>query len=252
MNALLRILSLPAQLLSRIPGLGPLIRACSTSVGQKVLMAISGLALCGFLVAHLGGNLKLYAGEQAFNDYAHALHSLGPLLAAAEVGLFATFLLHISLALSTAAMNRTARRKDYFMKETKQGLFILPGGGASTWMMVTGLVVLGFLVVHIIDMKLKIDPFVDYSPSFNAEKVPENEFRVVKSVLSTPINAVIYFCGLLALGIHLSHGVRSALQTLGVNHKRWNFLLRSVCVVFAWAIALGFMSLVVWALGFKG
>ena len=77
-----------------------LVKACSTSVGQKLLMAISGLLLCGFLVAHLGGNLKLYAGEQSFNDYAHALHGLGPVLAAAEIGLFVLFLLHIGLAIS--------------------------------------------------------------------------------------------------------------------------------------------------------
>ena len=112
MDALLRTLSLPAQILSRVPGLGPLIKVCSTTVGQKLLMAISGLSLCGFLVAHLAGNLKLYAGEQAFNDYAHALHSLGPLLAAAEIGLFATFALHIGLAISTGAMNKVARGKD--------------------------------------------------------------------------------------------------------------------------------------------
>jgi succinate dehydrogenase / fumarate reductase cytochrome b subunit len=88
-------LSLPAQILSRVPGLGSLIKVCSTTVGQKILMAISGLSLCGFLVAHLAGNLKLYAGEQSFNDYAHTLHSLGPILAAAEIGLFAMFALHI-------------------------------------------------------------------------------------------------------------------------------------------------------------
>ena len=116
----------------------------------------------------------------------------------------------------------------------------------------TGLMIFGFLVVHILDMKLKIDPLVDYSTSQSATDDSHNEFRVVKAVLSTPINAVIYLTGLIGLGIHLSHGVRSALQTLGVNHKRWNTLLRCVCVIFAWAIAAGFMSLVIWALAFKG
>lgn len=250
MDALLRTLSLPAQILSKVPGLAPLIKVCSTSVGQKLLMAISGLSLCGFLVAHLAGNLKLYAGEQSFNDYAHALHSLGPLLAAAEIGLFATFAVHIGLAISTGAMNKIARPKEYFIKETKQGVSILPGG-ASSWMMVTGLVVLFFLVCHIIDMKLKVGPGVDYSPAWNAEKVADNEFQAVKAVLSTPSRAFIYVVGLVALGIHLSHGIRSALQTLGVNHKRWNQVLSCVCVVFAWTLAAGFISLVIWAIGGK-
>lgn len=251
MDALLRILSLPAQTLSKVPGCGPLVRVCSTSVGQKILMAISGLSLCGFLVAHLGGNLKLYAGEQAFNDYAHALHSLGPILAAAEIGLFATFALHIGLAASTAAMNKAARKNTYFMKETKQGISILPQG-ASSWMMVTGLIVLFFLVCHIVDMKLKMGPGVDYTPALNAEKVPVNEFQAVKAVLSTPSRAFIYVVGLVALGIHLSHGIRSSLQTLGVNHKRWNIILQAVAITAAWSLAAGFISLVIWAIGGKG
>lgn len=251
MNALLRILSLPAQLLSKVPGLGPFVKVLSTTVGQKILMAITGLSLCGFLVAHLGGNLKLYAGEQAFNDYAHTLHSLGPILAAAEVGLFATFALHIGLAISTAAMNKVARHKNYAIKETKQGIFILPGGGASNWMMLTGLLILVFLVTHIMDMKLKANPGVDYSAAMNADKVVDNEFHAVKSVLTTPLNWVTYMVGLVALGIHLSHGVRSAFQTLGVNHKRWNLLLNIGGILFAWGVAAGFMSLVVWAVLYK-
>ena len=250
MDALLRTLSLPAQILSRVPGLGLLVKVCSTTVGQKILMAISGLSLCGFLVAHLAGNLKLYAGEQSFNDYAHALHSLGPLLAAAEIGLFAMFALHIGLAISTGALNKVARGKDYFIKETKQGVSILPGG-ASSWMMVTGLIVLFFLVCHIIDMKLKVGPGVDYSPALNAEKIADNEYQAVKAVLSTPSRAFVYIVGLVALGIHLSHGIRSALQTLGVNHRRWNFVLQWVCVALAWTLAAGFISLVIWAIGGK-
>lgn len=250
MDALLRTLSLPAQILSRVPGLGLLVKVCSTTVGQKILMAISGLSLCGFLVAHLAGNLKLYAGEQSFNDYAHALHSLGPLLAAAEIGLFAMFALHIGLAISTGALNKVARGKDYFIKETKQGVSILPGG-ASSWMMVTGLIVLFFLVCHIVDMKLKVGPGVDYSPALNAEKIADNEYQAVKAVLSTPSRAFVYIVGLVALGIHLSHGIRSALQTLGVNHRRWNFVLQWVCVALAWTLAAGFISLVIWAIGGK-
>jgi succinate dehydrogenase / fumarate reductase cytochrome b subunit len=246
LNVLLSLLSLPARWLSKVPGLGPFVAALSTTVGQKFLMAGTGLALCGFLVAHLAGNLKLYAGEQPFNDYAHALHSLGPILAAAETGLFATFALHIGLAMSTAAMNRQARKKDYALKDSKQGIFILPGG-ASSWMMVTGLLVLAFLCLHILDMKLKANPGVNYGPAMNAEGVADNEFRAVQAVLTTLPNACMYFVGIVALGIHLSHGVRSALQTLGLNHKRWNTLLVLAGYLFAWSIAGGFISLIAWA-----
>ena len=114
-------------------------------------------------------------------------------------------------------------------------------------MVVTGLLVLGFLAMHITDMKLKANPGVDYKPALNESGVADNEFRAVKAVLTTPLNAAIYFVGIFALGIHLSHGVRSALQTLGVNHKRWNLLLTLVGYVFAWSIAAGFISLIAWA-----
>ncbi len=251
MNALLRVLSLPAVFLSKIPGLAPVVRACSTSVGQKFLMAITGLSLIGFLVVHLAGNLQLFAGEAVFNAYAEKLHSLGPLLAIAEVGLFATFAAHIGLAISTASMNKLARKSSYALKETKQGLFILPSGGASSWMMVTGLLIFGFLVIHILDLKLKKGFGVDYSAAMNAENEAVNSFQAVKAVLSHPVHAGIYFVCLIALGIHLSHGIRSALQTLGLHHKNWNFALRSLGFLMAWGIAGGFISLSVWALGSK-
>lgn len=250
MNALLHILSLPACLLSSIPGLRPVVRTLSSSVGQKFLMAVSGLSLVAFLVVHLGGNLQLYAGEAVFNAYAEKLHSLGPLLAAAEIGLFATFALHIGLAISTSSMNRLARKSDYAMKQTKQGLFVLPSGGASAWMMLTGILIGIFLVVHIIDMKLKKGFDVDYSAAM-VDGVPTNSYQSVKAVLSHPVHAAIYIVCLVALGIHLSHGVRSSFQTLGLNHRNWNFVFKVVGISTAWLIAGGFISLVVWALGFQ-
>jgi succinate dehydrogenase / fumarate reductase cytochrome b subunit len=92
---------------------------------------------------------------------------------------------------------------------------------------------------------------VDYTPALNAEKIADNEYQAVKAVLSTPSRAFIYIVGLVALGIHLSHGIRSALQTLGINHKRWNSILHWVCIALAWVLAAGFISLVIWAIGGK-
>lgn len=251
LNALLRILSLPACFLALIPGLSPVIRALSTSVGQKLLMATSGLSLVGFLVVHLGGNLQLYAGEEAFNAYAAKLHSLGPLLGIAEVGLFAMFALHIGLAVSTAAMNRAARGSAYALKQTKQGLFVLPSGGASNWMMVTGLLIFVFLVSHILDMKLKKGFGVDYTAATDAAGEVTNSFKAVKAVLQHPAHAVLYIVCIIALGIHLSHGIRSALQTYGLHHRNWNFIFRWSGFLLAWAIAGGFISVVLWAMAVK-
>ncbi len=237
MDVLCKILSIPATLLAKVPGIGPIVKVCCTSVGQKILMALTGLSLCGFLVAHVAGNLNLFAGEEAFNGYAEKLHSLGPLLAMAETGLFGMFVLHIGLAVSTTAMSRRARTNQYEEKNSKQQGFILPNGGASNLMLVTGLIIFAYLVLHIIDMKLNLRGF----------ESGDNKFQLVRNVLRNPMNGVFYVVAILALGVHLTHGVTSACQTLGISHPRWNKLIRILGVLFAWKIAIGFISLVVWA-----
>lgn len=237
MSVLCKILSLPAQILSKVPGIGPVVKVCCTSVGQKILMALTGLSLVGFLVAHLGGNLNLFAGEAAFNGYADKLHSLGPILMVAEVGLFAMFALHLGLALSTAALSKLARQKAYEETESKQdGVPVLPGR-ASSYMFVTGLIIGVYVIIHVLDMKLNIRGFEDN----------ESKFQLVRAVLSDPLTGGFYIVALIALGIHLTHGIRSALQTLGINHKRYNRLLELGCSALGWLLALGFISLVGWA-----
>lgn len=244
MDALCRICCIPAELLAKVPGLGPIVRMCCTSVGQKVLMALTGLALCGFLVAHLSGNLLLFAGEEQFNAYAEKLHSLGALLKLAEVGLLATFLAHLGLAISTTAMSRRARHKQYTEKETKQGVFAIPGGGASNWMLLTGLGIGAFVVLHLIDLKFEMRPGLDYTAV--SEDGVTNKFEAVTLVLANPFSLAVYGLALVLLGIHLSHGIRSALQSLGVSHPRWDKLIEIGSLFVAWAIALGFICVLGW------
>lgn len=239
MDVLCKICSIPAEILSRVPGIGPVVKACCTSVGQKILMALTGLALCGFLVAHLAGNLNLFAGEEAFNGYAEKLHSLGPLLAIAETGLFGVFLVHICLAVSTTAMSRRARSSQYAEQESKQegAIPVLPGGGASNLMLITGLVLFVYLVLHVLDMKLNIRGF----------ESNDSKFQLVRNILSDPLTGSFYIVALVMLGVHLTHGVRSAFQSLGISHRRFNRLIEIGGVLFAWLIAVGFISLVAWA-----
>ena len=245
MDVLCKICSIPAELLSKVPGIGPVVKACCTSVGQKILMALTGLALCGFLVAHLAGNLLLFVGEDAFNEYAEKLHSLGPVLWAMEAGLLATFLVHICLAISTAAMSRQARRKKYGETATKQEGFVLSGGGAANFMLPTGFMILLFLVLHVCDMKFNLRTTLGLA---DFEFGEENLFLHVKQVFGSWLTRGVYVLGLIALGVHLSHGVSSACQTLGISHPRWNGLIRFVGVLFAWGIAAGFLGLVFWGI----
>lgn len=237
MDAVFKVLGMPAELLSKIPGIGPIVKACCTSIGQKILMAITGLSLCGFLVVHLLGNFNLFVGEAAFNGYAEKLHSLGPILAVAEVQLFALFALHLGLAISTRAMSSRARKASYEQMNSKQAGPLLWLGSAANMMFATGVIIGIYIVMHVLDMKLNIRGF----------EAGDSKFALVRAVIREPFTWGFYVVAMGALGIHLSHGISSAVTTLGFSHPRWNKLIKIFGIVFAWAIAIGFLSIVIWA-----
>jgi succinate dehydrogenase / fumarate reductase cytochrome b subunit len=216
-----------------------LLRLLSSSIGRKFVMAVTGLGLSLFLVVHLAGNLFLFAGAEKFNNYAHALHEQ-EWLPLAEAGLFLLFLAHIYLAVSLTLDNRRKRTASYAKKESKiadRSLVFLP----ANWMFASGAVVLGFLILHIIDMKLALRPDVAYVP----ETDPSAPFANTTAVLRTPLTFVVYSAGLLFLGFHLSHGVASAFQSLGWNHPKYMPLITVAGVLFAVVIAAGFFSLAI-------
>ena len=220
--------------------MGWLIRALSSSVGQKFVMGITGLLLCGFLVTHLAGNFLLFAGADAYNEYAHALHEQAALLAVAEVGLFGLFAAHLALAVITTRNNQKARAKSYEMVDSKQqGVSMLPIP-ANTFMFASGAVVLAFVLWHLADMRVQLRPDLDYSG--------KEPFDISLMVLTNPMSRIVYLIGCIALGVHLSHGFSSAFQSLGLNHPRWAPIIKTAGIAFAVAIAAGFISCVVWAM----
>ena len=225
-------------------GLGWFFRLLSSSIGQKFVMGVTGLLLCGFLVAHLAGNLLLFAGAEQFNEYAHALHKQHELLLVAETGLLVLFLAHVYLAISTAKGNFQARTSFYAMKQTK-----VPGRviGANSWMFASGAVVLGFVILHLIDLRLGLRADIKYLP----ENDPAAPYVNTIAVLSNPISRLIYGIGVIVLGVHLSHGFASAFQSLGLNHPKYMPLIKLIGKIFAFAIAIGFFSIVVIVPGLK-
>jgi len=221
-----------------------LLNALSTSVGRKVVLAITGLLLCGFLVAHLAGNLLLYVpdGGHSYNEYAHALHKQAALLAVAEVGLFGLFIAHIVIAMQVSAENRAARKVGYAVTRSKQdGRIAMEGYRPDTWMLVTGIVVLGFLILHLIDFKFECRDSVFYETAAGTKVEP---FDKAKNLLSTSnlITIVGYAVGSFALLAHLAHGFQSAFQTLGINHPKYTPLIKLVGLLFAIAMGVGFAS----------
>ena len=215
-----------------------LFRALKTTIGQKYLMAITGLLLCGFLVAHLAGNLLLWVGPDAYNAYAHKLHENEGLLKVAEAGLLGLFLLHLVLALALTRRNESARRVSYDMKETKQQNRI--GAVApSNWMFTTGIIILGFLVLHLIDFTFEARTDINYDVE---------PFDKAVALMRTPITFWGYLIGCAILGVHLAHGFASAFQSLGANHPKYEPLINGFGVFFAVVIAGLFFVLPLWAM----
>ncbi len=194
----------------------------SASVGKKAMMAVTGLCFCAFLAVHLGGNLILYAGKDAFNSYAERLHALGPIVTAAELGLLALALVHIVTGLLLFYQNFRARPVRYAMKTSAGGRTI-----GSRTMPYTGLLLLVFVVIHLIQFH-----FVD--------KGGRTIYDIVAETFHQPVYAGFYILAVVVAAVHLSHGFWSAFQTIGANHPKYTPLINGVAIVFSLIVGIGF------------
>lgn len=208
-------------------------RSVSSSGVKETLLALTGLTLVAYLVLHLLGNLTLYTkGTAGLNGYAASLESLGPLLLLAEIGLLILFVVHVGLAL------RITRKKN-LARAAPEPAQTHPDNRAtgSLTLPITGLVVLAFLIVHVIDFrKPELAPGVGDLGAALVER------------LSSPMGASLYLVGVLALGIHMRHAIPRAMQTLWPNPSRWSPFLRGLEATLPLFLTLGFASFPVYCL----
>jgi succinate dehydrogenase / fumarate reductase cytochrome b subunit len=193
-----------------------------SSVGKKLMMAVTGLAFCGFLAGHLAGNLTIYGGKDAFNSYAEHLHSLGPLITLMEWGLLIFAVIHICTGLTLFYQNFQARPGRYVVNKRAGGRTI----GSAT-MPYTGVVLLAFVIFHLINFH-----FVD--------KTDITIYQIVSQTFESPIYVIIYILAVIVAAIHVSHGFWSAFQTIGANHPKYMPLIMLLSVAFSLAVGFGF------------
>lgn len=213
----------------------------STAVGKKYAMAISGIALIGFVFFHMVGNLKMYLGAHDLNGYAHFLERLlYPLvpekgtLWILRIGLIAMVSIHIHAAYSLTVMNRRARPVRYQSPRDYQ-----VANFASRTMRWTGIIVALFLVWHLMD--LTFGTVNDYVGTKDADGLKDVYGSVVASFQRVPVSA-FYILANLALGNHLFHGVWSLFQSLGWSNPRFNKWRKSIAIGFASIIVVGNVS----------
>ncbi len=203
-----------------------IIEFLESSIGKKIMVALAGLLLCGFLITHLAGNLFLFVGATAFNRYAEFLESQA-LLPLAEGGLLVLFLIHIALSVRARLINMAARPIGYQASDDKGAR--TPG---SRTMAATGSLILLFIVIHVATIKYQV----------GGAKGPDL-FAHVTGWFANPLYAGFYVLAMIGIGLHLSHGVQSAFQTFGVNHPRYTPLIKKLGLAFAAVLALAFASM---------
>jgi succinate dehydrogenase / fumarate reductase cytochrome b subunit len=214
----------------RKPGpLASILSIFGTSLGRKIIMGLTGLALVGFVVMHLIGNVTIFMGREALLNYAHKLESLGPFLPIIEAGLLGIFVFHIVFAIAVTRQNQRARSVRYDQVRSAGGASRKTF--ASLSMIFTGLILLVFLIGHIW--------------MFRVQKVigDKDLYTLVVEAFKNPWITAGYMFVMIMLGVHISHGFWSGVQSLGLYHKRATPLIYLLGVIVAIALALGFLAI---------
>ncbi len=206
-----------------------------SSLVKKMIMAITGLILFGFVVAHMLGNLQIFLGSEVLNSYAEHLEELGPLLWAVRIILLIALTFHIATAIQLAVENRAARPIPYASKNTVQASY------ASRTMVVTGFIVLAFIVYHLLHFTFgRIYP--EFSGALDSHGRQDIYLMVVKS-FQDPWVSGSYILAMFLLCVHLSHGLSSLFQSLGVSNEKWDKRFKLFAKVVATAIFIGNTSI---------
>src|SRR5690348_15214558 len=215
---------------------GFILAFCHSSVGRKMVVAVTGVVLILFVVGHLLGNLQIYLGPDWINSYAQHLRDLGPLLWAIRAFLLVSVILHIYFTILLAIENRRARPQAYRDRN------YVKASWASRHMVVSGLVVFAFIVFHLLHFTAR-----KFNPQFPLlTLVPLNRYDVYLMMVYGFQNiyvSVFYVVGLFLLTLHLTHGSSSFFQSLGFNNERLTPKLAVAGRVFAWLLFIGYTSI---------
>jgi succinate dehydrogenase / fumarate reductase, cytochrome b subunit len=218
----------------------------NSSVGAKILVALTGLGLVGFVVFHMIGNLKVFQGPDAINSYAYFLkHSLGALIWIARVGLLGIFVLHLWLAIRLTLRSRAARPVPYQFPGSVQAT------AASRTMIWSGIVIGAFVLYHLAQFTfgwlngVEVEPgkVVNYL-DLRDDKGRHDVYSMVIAGFSNPLVVGLYVAAQVLLFVHLLHGIQSAFQTLGLKNRRFALAIWWLGFSVALTILVGNLAIV--------
>jgi len=214
---------------------GYLCRFTRSNIGLKFLMAITGVVMIGYLVGHVTGNMLIFRGAEAINAYSKFLHGAKGLLWGTRILLLVSVVVHIWATLRFLKLRSDARPVGYASK----------GAHGTTWaartMFWSGPVIALFIVYHILHLTTgTVHP--TYDKNVDAVTHDVNVYANLVEGFQRPLASGIYIVAMLAIALHLSHGVWSMLQTVGVNRPNWEPALRCLAVIAGVLITAGFVA----------
>ncbi|GAB4396108.1 MAG: succinate dehydrogenase cytochrome b subunit [Microscillaceae bacterium] len=215
-----------------------LIEMLGSTIGRKLMMALTGLFLILFLVVHLAGNLQLLIPDEGrtFNEYAEFMGH-NKLIQIVSILNFAFIILHIIVSIILTRYNRKARPVAYAYNRS---------GANSSWasrnMIWLGMILLIFLVLHLINFwaKSKFGPIEEV---VYEGRTYHDLYAIVKMEFANPLIVGVYVLAMAGLAYHLLHGFQSAFQTFGVNHVKYTPIIKSVGLVFSILVPLLFAAI---------
>lgn len=200
------------------------LRFIFSSIGKKVVMAVTGLFFCTFIFIHLIGNMMVYGGKEGFVSYTERLHSLGLLINFIEILLLISGIVHLIFALILFIENQKARPISYHVRRYSGGRTF-----SSATMPYTGLILLVFVIIHLVNFHF-------------ADKAGRTMYDIMSSAFQSPIYCAFYIFSAIVLAFHIRHGFWSAFQSLGLNHPKYMPLIRALGIIFAIIAGAGFSS----------
>jgi succinate dehydrogenase / fumarate reductase cytochrome b subunit len=215
-----------------------LTNSLNSSIGKKLLMALTGLFLCTFLVIHLIGNLQLLKndGGESFNLYAKFMTS-NPLIKTTSYLLYASILAHAVWGILLAFHNKKARPQEYHAFNNQ-----------STWasrnMALLGTIIMAFIAVHMADFWWEYHngevPMKAYASEFGRAIVVKDLYIEVMEAFKVKWIVIFYVASMAAISYHLQHGFQSAFQTFGLNHKKYTPFIHAFGFAFSVLVPAGF------------
>ena len=203
-----------------------------SSIVRKFIMALSGLFLIVFLITHLVINsLTLASSKDLFNEAAHFM-ATNPIIYAMQYVLALGFIIHIGMGIKLTIQNKRARSQEYVYNKMSKNTDL-----SSRSMIVSGGLVIVFLALHL----------RDYFYQMKFVGLPEGttDYDLVVNLFTNPYYTAVYVIAFIVLGIHLNHGFKSAFQSMGANHKKYNPLIKTVSTAYSLVIALGFSTIAI-------